>query len=193
MTKHNEQVGFGFGVDSGRYSHNTARARETERIRKMVLDNGDEWHEGQAWDSRQLDVLLEAHLDGGYSKTGYGITVMLACGRSRDACGTALRKLAIRYPDFAKYDPIRRKNRSDTALGMGEYDILLLATEETGIKNGAADFRWLGKILGRDPRDVWDRVYDIAYHEQNLVPPEDADVYDMIPLARKWIENAIRQ
>lgn len=184
-----DKVGFGITADTGRYSANTARARATERIRQQVLDSGSIWRDGEAWDDAQLDVLLETHLDGNFSKTGDGTKCMLACGRSRDACGTALRKLAIRYPDFAEYEPKKRKNRTGTQMGPPEYDLLWLATGETGIKNGAADCRWLGKILGRDPKDVWDTLYDMAYARQNELPPIDADVYDMIPSARKWLEQ----
>lgn len=178
----------GFVPDDGKrkVDKSSIRHKAKDRIKEKLVNDG------KPWSNEQIDLLLETFLTGDYERTGYGNRCVETCGRSKDAIGTALRKLAIRYREFSKYVPQNRTDRSGTPFTKPDYALMELATNESGKKNGACTLDWLCLITGRTRSDFIILVTTLT--NEGLIPwGSIASVEEQLPKLQTVYKGVFRK
>lgn len=129
-------------------------SKRSVRFKKKELDKNLLVNDGKPWNNATIDVLLECCLTKEYKYKSKRGCYLKKCGRSLDSIGTMLRKLGIRYPDYAHYRPKQRTRRNGQPFTKNDYAFMELATNETGVKYRATDPGWLMKVLARSNEEI---------------------------------------
>ena len=148
------------------------RFKDIKELKQEIAESGGIWHGKEDWTNEQTDILLNCffiHVTGD-AKLVASKPLCLSCGRSFDAIGTKLRKLAIRYLEDStvSYEPIKRFDRTGTKFVLADYAFMERASDLRckGIANGANNRIWLAKLLARSINDIKQEQLRLCLQEE---------------------------
>lgn len=132
----------------------------TEQALIPELGFGEFFNEKKEWTNEMTDALLEAFLVKDCRFISRRESLLSICGRRYSAITDQIWKLSANYnrKSVREYSPIQRTDRTGKALTPRDIAVFEVATSSQGIKNGAHLPEYIGKILGRSPEDVKQRM-----------------------------------
>lgn len=175
----------------------------TTRRQAKEYAGGEYIHEGQEWNDKLLDELLEAFLVREEPWLGTGNCLARTCGRTIGAIKAALWKLAANYERkaFERYTPRNRTRRDGQPFTLREKALLAIITGGEGrdTRKPYADHR-LEIIFQRKASEVWDFLKDIAMKENQKratltrSPPSTASpTFFYLNWAHKALTSSLRE